>query len=138
MTHSSASSRTAAKALRAVNTTRDAVLATNVQWAGTSGERRTGLLGRSSLPSGEGLYLVPCAWIHTFGMAFPIDAAFLAADGRILRTRANLLPFRLDLPVWGAEGVLELPAGTLAATGTRAGDVVRFVTGAGDPIPGGT
>jgi uncharacterized membrane protein (UPF0127 family) len=130
-------SRALGGALQAVNATRDAVLAFRVHWAGTSAERRRGLLGRASFPSGEGLYLVPCGWIHTFGMAFPIDVAFLAAGGRVLRTRAHLPPFRIDAPVWGAEGVLELPAGVLAATGTRAGDVVRFVAGGGDAVPGG-
>ena len=108
------------------NLTRGAVLAERLEWAGTSRARRTGLLGRDSLAPGGGLYLVPCPWIHTFGMAFPIDVAFLARDGRVLAVHESLPPNRLSRLVFRAEGALELPAGTLAATGTRVGDVVRF------------
>jgi uncharacterized membrane protein (UPF0127 family) len=112
--------------LAAVNETRGAVLASRLEWAGTSAARRRGLLGRDALPAGDGLYLVPCPWIHTFGMRFAIDVAFLARDGRVLALRRGLRPNRLSTPVLAAAGVLELPEGTLAATGTREGDVVRF------------
>ena len=36
-----------------------------------------GLLGRRSLPGGEGILLEPAASIHTFFMRFPIDVVFL-------------------------------------------------------------
>ncbi len=112
--------------LRAVNVTRDVVLASALEWAGTSETRRRGLLGRDSFEPGSGLYLVPCPWIHTFGMSFPIDVAFLAKDGRVLAVHRALRPGRLSRLEWRAEGTLELPAGTLSATGTAPGDVVRF------------
>ena len=112
--------------LCARNVTRGAVLAARLEWAGTSAARRTGLLGRESFAAGSGLYLIPCPWIHTFGMSFPIDVAFLAKDGRVLALHAGLPPNRLSRLVFRAEGALELPAGTLAATGTRVGDVVDF------------
>ena len=117
-------------ALCALNVTRHAVLAARLEWAGTSAARRTGLLGRESFAPGSGLYLVPCPWVHTFGMAFPIDVAFLARNGRVLALHAELRPNRLSRLVFRAEGALELPAGTLAATGTRVGDVVDFDTAA--------
>jgi uncharacterized membrane protein (UPF0127 family) len=63
-------------------------------------------------------------------MAFPIDVAFLARNGRVLALHAGLRPNRLSRLVFRAEGALELPAGTLAATGTRVGDVVDFDTAA--------
>lgn len=113
-------------ALAALNETRGAMLAERIEWAGTSETRRRGLLGRDALEIGTGLYLVPCPWIHTFGMRFPIDVAFLAADGRVLGIHEALRPNRLSRFVLGAEGVLELPEGTLARTGTRRGDVVRI------------
>lgn len=34
--------------------------------------------------------LVPCKDIHTFGMANPIDVAFIARDGRVLEVHRNL------------------------------------------------
>ena len=39
--------------------------------------RMRGLLGRRSLPGGEGILLQPAASIHTFFMRFPIDVVFL-------------------------------------------------------------
>ena len=63
-------------------------------------------------------------------MRFPIDAVFLArpdAEGgrRVVAVHPDLRPW--TGVVWwarGADGCLELPAGTVAATGTVVGDVV--------------
>ncbi len=113
--------------LQAVNATKGgAIVARRVEWAGTSPERRRGLLGRTRLEPDEAIYLVPCQWIHMFGMRFAIDAAFLAPDGRVVAVHHDLKPNRLSKPVLHAEGVLELAAGTLRATGTDVGDVIRF------------
>jgi uncharacterized membrane protein (UPF0127 family) len=114
------------RAISAINITRGRVLARRLEWAGTSETRRRGLLGRDAFQEGAGLYLVPCPWVHTFGMRFPIDLAFLAPDGRVLSTRESLRPNRLSRLVMKAEGVLELPPHTLASTGTRVGDVIQF------------
>lgn len=115
------------EALRfAINVTRGVVLADRLEWAETSAARRHGLLGRNAMEPGSALYIVPCPWVHTFGMAFPIDVAFLAKDGRVVAVQENLVPNRLSRLVLRARGVLELPERTLATTGTRPGDVVRF------------
>ena len=79
-----------------------------------------------------GLWLTGTSNIHMFFMRFPIDAVFLgrpAADGtrRVVAVHANLRPWTGI--VWyarGADGCLELPAGTAEATGTRPGDVVML------------
>ena len=42
--------------------------------------RMRGLLGRRSLPEGEGILLRPAGSIHTFFMRFAIDAVFLDRD----------------------------------------------------------
>lgn len=113
--------------LQAVNVSRGGtVLARRIQWAGTSAERRRGLLRRVRMDPDEGVYLVPCQWIHMFGMRFAIDAAFLAADGRVVAVHHDLRPNRISKLALRAEGVLELAAGTLRATGTTVGDIVRF------------
>lgn len=109
------------------NVTRATTVADRVDWAGDSESRRRGLLGRETLPAGEGVYLVPCQWIHMFGMRFPIDVAFLSSSGRVLAVHERLRPWRLSRPVLRAEGALELPAGTLRSTGTRVGDVLELV-----------
>lgn len=104
----------------------DVVLASRVLWAGTSAERRRGLLGRESLDPDEGVYVVPCEWIHTFGMRFPIDVAFLHRDGRVLSVHHSLKPYRLSKLIFRADGVLELAAGRLEATRTSVGDVISL------------
>jgi len=114
--------------LQVVNVSKDGVLvAPRVAWAGTSAERRRGLLGRSSLSTGEGIYLAPCEWLHTFGMRFPIDVAFLSAEGRVLALHHGLKPNRISKIVLRAAGVLELPEGTLSITNTEIGDSVQFL-----------
>jgi uncharacterized membrane protein (UPF0127 family) len=108
------------------NVTRQTTLADRLEWAGTSETRRRGLLGREALRPGEGIYLVPCQWVHMFGMRFAIDVAFLDRDGRVLALQEGLKPNRVSKLVWRADGVLEVPVGALRDSGTRRGDVIRF------------
>jgi hypothetical protein len=123
--------------MRAVNVTCNTVLAERLLWAGTSGERRRGLLGRERFEPGEGLYLAPCQWVHMFGMKFPIDVAFLDRRGRVLAMQHSLKPGRVSRLVWRADGALELPEGVLAATGTQVGHQVEFADSPTDEPSGG-
>lgn len=77
-------------------------------------ERLRGLLGRPPLRADEGLLLVPCASVHTFGMTRPIDVVYLDRDWRILRIVAGLRPGRVSW-TWRAVATLELAAGAAAA-----------------------
>ena len=123
--------RGGSRATLARNLTRGAVLAARLEVAATFWARFRGLMGRPGLPPGEGLWLTGNG-IHMLFMRFPIDAVFLgraAADGgrRVVAMRAGLRPW--TGVVWwarGADGCLELPAGTAAATGTVVGDVVTL------------
>ncbi|GAB4324148.1 MAG: hypothetical protein Kow0074_16890 [Candidatus Zixiibacteriota bacterium] len=117
----------------AINTSKgDRVIAANVVWAGTSAERRKGLLGRTTMSPDDGMYITPCECVHTFAMKFPIDIAFLDKNGRILRIQRALKPYRISRLVWQADGVLELAAGRLAETGTEVGDTIAFKDDAGE------
>ncbi|MDH3216691.1 MAG: DUF192 domain-containing protein, partial [Candidatus Krumholzibacteria bacterium] len=80
------------------------------------------------LDAAEGVYIVPTQWIHMFGMRFAIDVAFLASDGRVLVIHHGIKPNRLSQIVWRAEGALELAEGTLRATNTEVGDIIRLQT----------
>ena len=84
--------------------------------------RVRGLLGRSGLAAGTGLWIVPCHSIHMWFMRFAIDAVFLARDGRVVALRPGLQPGQVVWPVRGAHSVVELPAGTLADAGLAVGD----------------
>jgi hypothetical protein len=116
--------------LRATNVTRAAVLAPSLEVADSFASRFMGLMGRSAPPAGGGMWLQPGSSIHMLFMRFPIDAVFLArpdAPGsrRVVAVHESLRPW--TGVVWwarGADGVLELPAGTSAASGTAVGDIV--------------
>ncbi len=58
-------------------------------------------------------------------MAYPIDVAFLDAEGRVVRSISRLDPWRFGLGGRDAVHTLELPAGRLARTGTVPG--VRLI-----------
>jgi uncharacterized protein len=118
-------------AVSARNLTRGTTLASDVEHATSFWARFMGLMGRAALPAGHGLWL-PDNGIHMFFMRFPIDAVFLGkrdAEGSmpIIALHANLAPWTGMVPlVRGAAGLLELPAGTIAATGSEVGDRVSL------------
>lgn len=97
--------------------------------------RFRGLMLRPQLDQGEGLYLRTNS-IHMLFMRFAIDALFLSPpdrDGtrRVVALRHALPPWRgLVLPVRDAEGVVELPSGTLHREGVEPGQLVRLETAA--------
>ncbi len=107
------------------NVTRGKILASAAGVANTSETRRTGLLKHTSLPPGEGLWIVPTEAVHCFGMKFDIDVLFLDKGKKILKLRENMKPRRIAI-CWRAKSVLELPAGTISATGTLVGDQLEF------------
>ncbi|HVE13570.1 MAG TPA: DUF192 domain-containing protein [Elusimicrobiota bacterium] len=84
--------------------------------ADTPKTRAVGLLSRSSLEPGEGLWIVPCASIHTLFMRFAIDAVFLDEDLVVRRVLEDLKPWRLSPWVLSAHSVLELPGGSVKGT----------------------
>jgi uncharacterized membrane protein (UPF0127 family) len=107
--------------LVARNASLDTVLADRVDVAATHAERAVGLLSRSSLQPGEALWIVPSRGVHTWGMRFAIDVLALDEAGTVVDCVSNLRPWRVRLPRKGTAGVLELPAGTLAASQTSLG-----------------
>jgi uncharacterized membrane protein (UPF0127 family) len=94
--------------------------------AGTDGDRvfvagpvRSRLLGLAfldDLPETCTLLIPRCSAVHTFGMRFPLDIAFLDRDGQALRT-IEAVPPRRFVSCRGAAAVLERRA---AVPGTRA------------------
>ena len=108
--------------MKIVNRTRGTLLGFQISLADTWWSRFRGYLGRNAPKNGEGILLVPCNSIHTFGMAFPLDVIFLSAEGVVLELRESVLPRRLCKRVAGGRYVLELPEGTISATQTEVGD----------------
>ena len=59
-------------------------------------------------------------------MRFGIDVVFLDRSGTVIRAAAGLRPWRISIAARGAAEVVELPLGTIARSGTQAGDVLVF------------
>lgn len=110
---------------RVRNVTRGVLLGDSVDIAATSAARRKGLLQRSGLEEGQGLWIVPCESIHTFFMKFPIDVVYVDRKHRVRKVCPELDPWRLSLCL-SAHSVVELPQGVIAKTGTQAGDELAF------------
>ncbi len=110
--------------LRAFNRTRRAPLVTRGEIAETWWARLRGLLGHKPLETGEGLLLRGEKAIHMIGMTFALDIVFLDRAGRVVRLLPNLAPLRFSPFVAQATDVLELPAGSIARTGTQLGDQI--------------
>jgi len=103
------------------NLTRQTTVADRAILANTSATRRTGLLKHESLQDGEGLLIVPCEGVHTFGMKFPIDVLYLNKKRVVLKIKPEMPRRRMSFCL-SAHSVLELPAGMAARTGTVVGD----------------
>jgi uncharacterized protein len=107
------------------NLTRDAMLADAASVADSSQSRRTGLLKHTSLALGDGLWIVPCESVHSFFMKFTIDVLYLDRQHKVKKVRPKMVPWRASVCLT-AHSVLELPAGTIAQTGTEAGDPLEI------------
>ena len=70
-------------------------------------ERLRGLLGTGD--DAPPVLLARCGSIHTFGMGYPIDVAFLGERGEVLRALRSVGPGRI-CSCSGAECVAERPA----------------------------
>lgn len=111
--------------LKISNLNRQTILAASVEVADHGAARRKGLLGRDSLPAGEGLWIIPCESVHTFGMRFPIDLVYLDRKRRVKKVRTAVPPWRLSACL-SAHSVIELAAGTICRTRTSPGDILEF------------
>jgi uncharacterized membrane protein (UPF0127 family) len=98
---------------------RDGEVLASLEVADERSSRRRGLLGRDGIEGA--LLLTPARSVHTIGMRFPIDVAWLDADLTVLRT-ARLPRNRLSRPVLRARCVLEAEAGSFARWGVQVGD----------------
>ena len=86
-------------------------------------QRRRGLLRRDGV---DGAFVIErCRWVHTIGMRFPIDVAYLDSDGTVLKT-LRMARHRVGLPVPRAHWVIEASAGAFDRWGLRVGDVVEL------------
>jgi len=100
----------------------DARVLASAEVADTRAARRRGLLKRDEF---DGAFVIePCRWIHTIGMGFAMDVAYVGADGTVVKT-IQMHRHRVGIPVHRARSVVEAEAGAFARWGLRVGDVVE-------------
>ena len=91
-----------------------------------SSTRKTGLLKHTSLADGEAMLIAPSNAVHTWFMKFDLDLIFVRRDGRVVKTRAGVKPWRMSAAL-RAFAVIEMRAGTLAERETHPGDLLEVV-----------
>ncbi len=87
-------------------------LLNNVMYTSNPFERMRGLLGRPPLQKDQALLITSCSSVHTIGMTYPIDLAFLNKDWQIKKIVKSLVPWHMAWS-FGSSMVLEMPSGTI-------------------------
>lgn len=101
------------------------VLAAELEVPGTFLGRGLGLMFRSTLEPGHGMWLLPCNGIHMMFMNFAIDAVFLDTKERVKKVYRKLPAwYGIVVLEWGAHSVLELPPGSTADVDLQPGDQI--------------
>lgn len=103
------------------------IVSESVRVADTIGRRMRGLLGRKSLPPGEGILLRPAWSIHTAFMRFPIDVVFIDPEQVVIRIEPSMRPFK-TASCRGAREIVELTAGECERRGLEVGDRVAWAS----------
>ena len=101
---------------------RDGDVLASVEIAVGRKARMIGLLGRSGLEGA--LVLRSARSVHSFGMQFDLDVAFVDADNVVIRT-LQLRRNRMTLPVWRSRIVIEAEAGSFGRWELNIGDKVE-------------
>lgn len=112
--------------IRVLNRTRGTVLGTRVRLADRLAGRVRGFLFRPPPAPGEGILLSPCRAVHMYGVTFPLDVIFISEGGEVVAAYRDLAPWRRSRLHRSALHALEVPAGTIRATGTVVGDALSW------------
>ena len=99
----------------------DAHVLASAEVADARPARRRGLLGHQHYEGA--LVLRPCRWVHTIGMRFPVDVAYLDADLKVIDT-VTMRRYRIGRPRMASRCVIEAEAGRLARWGIEVGDTL--------------
>ncbi len=98
-------------------------------------QRLRGLLFRTPLNAGEGIWIAPCNGVHTFGMGYAIDVVYLDASFNVIKIAAHVQPWRMSM-CGGAASVVELASGGAQRLGVKVGQVWSVASSEGiTPAP---
>lgn len=102
---------------------RDGEVLAAAEMAASFQDRARGLLGRSGY---DGVLVLPrTRAVHTFGMRFPLDVAFLDRGLHVVQT-CHMAPWRVGRPRFGCRTVLEAESGAFERWRLRPGDALEL------------
>jgi len=103
---------------------RDGDVLCSLETAATARARAKGLLGRDGLDGA--LLISPGVQVHTFGMRFSIDVAYVDSSMRVIDVVHRMRPWRLGAPRLRGRYVIEAPAGSFERWSLRVGDELEI------------
>jgi len=112
----------------AFNRTRQSFLATEMRVANSHWTRFRGLVGMKPerFGFGQGLWIIPCHGVHTWGMRFAIDVVYLNSNQVVVHLEENIKPWSFAPVRIDSATVLEVPSHTIWNSGTRVGDQIEL------------
>lgn len=90
--------------------------------------RLKGLIGRLSMRSDEGLWVIPSSGVHTWGVLFPLDLIYLDDNYRVVYVTEHFPRCQVGPLRFQAASVLELPTHTIYSSQTQEGDQLVICT----------
>lgn len=109
-----------------MNLTIGNIILEKVEIANSFFTRLKGLLGRERLEKKEGLIIKPCNSVHTIGMKFPIDVAFVNNDDEIIHIIYSMFPGKFSHVIKNSKYVIEVNAGVFRNQGLKIGDKIKI------------
>ena len=111
-------------AIKVYNSSKNNLIADDVNVAQNPFTRTIGLLFKKSLTATQGLVIKPCCSIHTFFMQFEIDVLFVNRKNEIIALYEKVKPYRI-LPIhFKSYYVIELASGSISAKNIQKGDIL--------------
>jgi uncharacterized membrane protein (UPF0127 family) len=104
------------------NSTKAAVIGTNIAVADSFATRFLGLMGREGLDAGHGMWIKPSSGVHTMWMRFTIDVVALDRNRKVCALWPRLKPWRISPVSTKIASVVELPPGSIQKMGIEVGD----------------
>jgi len=81
-----------------------------------------GLIGRNKIEGA--MYFEGAKFVHTFGMRFTLDIAFVSSKNEVIRT-LRLKPNRIIFPVIRSAGIIEAAEGAFSEWDLQIGQIVE-------------
>jgi uncharacterized membrane protein (UPF0127 family) len=87
-------------------------------------QRLKGLMLSAPLPDDYAFLIRQCSSVHTFFMRYPLDLAYLAGDGQIVKLERNVPPWCVSWGGVSARHTLEMSVGGIDRWGLSVGKTV--------------